>query len=163
MANYLSHIGYLIKNPGLNKKGLEDLLRLIQWDPMQNIHPITKEICEQIIHYITKVAIKVEQPTQDKNMELLSETLEDMTKIILSESSHKRRDLLNLYMNKEKEAQQPQQNETINMIRTTMQAVIDHLFQSSRARMQLPTTSQKEERDQQVPKGTEQEEEKHLH
>ena len=96
-------------------------------------------------------------------MKLLSETLEDITKIILSESPQKRIDLLNLYMNKEKEAHQHQQNETVNMIRITIQAIIDHLFQSSRARMQLPTTSQKEKGDQQVPKGTEQEEEKHLH
>ena len=48
------------------------------------------------------------------------------------------------------------------MIRTTIQAIINHLFQSSRAQMQLPTTSQKEKGDQQVPKGTGQEEEKHL-
>ena len=38
------------------------------------------------------------------------------------------------------------------MIRTTIQAIIDHLFRTSRARIQLPTTSQKEEGDQQVPK-----------
>ena len=143
MANYLSHIGYLIKNPGLNEKGLEDLLRLIQGDPMQNIHPTTKEICEQIIHYITEVATNDEQSTYNKNMEFLSNTLEDITKIIVSESSRKRIDLLNLYINKEKEAQQPQQNETVNMIRTTIQAIIDHLFRTSRARIQLPTTSQK--------------------
>ena len=96
-------------------------------------------------------------------MELLSGTLEDITKIILSESPQKRIDLLNLYINKEKEAQQPQQNETVNMIRTTIQAIIDHLFRTSRARIQLPTTSQKGEGDQQVPKGIEKEEEKHLH
>ena len=69
--------------------------------------------------------------TYDKNMELLSETLEDITKIILSESPQKRIDLLNLYINKEKEAQQPQQNKTVNTIRTTIQAVIDHLFKTS--------------------------------
>ena len=96
-------------------------------------------------------------------MELLSGTLEEITKIILSESPRKRIDLLNLYINKEKEAHQPQQNETVNMIRTTIQAIIDHLFRTSRARIQLPTTSQKEEGDQQVPKGIEKEEEKHLH
>ena len=163
MANYLSHIGYLIKNPGLNAKGLGDLLRLIQWNPMQNIHPITKEICEQIIHYITEVATNDEQSTYDKNMEFLSVTLEDITKILDSESRQMSTDLQNLYLNKEKEAQQPQQKETVNMIRTTIQAIIDHLFSTSRARIQLPTTSQKEERDQQVPKGIEKEEEKHLH
>ena len=161
MANYLSHIGYLIKGPIVNKRGLGDLLWHIQWEPIQNIHPITKEICEQIIHYITEVAINDEQPTYNKNMELLSKTL--VTLVILSESPQKRIDLLNLYINKEKEAHQPQQNETVNMIRTTIQAIIDHLFRTSRARIQLPTTSQKEKGDQQVPTGTEKEEKKHLH
>ena len=154
MANYLSHIGYLIKGPIVNRTGLGDLLWHIQWEPPQTLHPNTQRICEQIIQYITEVTTNDEQPTQDKNMELLSETLEDITKIILSESPQKRIDLLNLYINKEKEAQQLQQNETINMIRTTIQAIINHLFQSSRAQMQLPTTSQKEKGDQQVPKGT---------
>ena len=165
MANYLSHIGYLIKGPIVNRTGLEDLLWHIQWEPPQTLHPTTKEICEQIIHHITEVTTNNEQPTYVKNMELLSGTLEDITKIILSESPRKRIDLLNLYINKEKEAHQPQQNETVNMIRTTIQAVIDHLFRTSRARTQLPTTSQKGEGDQRVPKGTEQkeEEEKHLH
>ena len=163
MANHLSHIGYLIKGPTVNRSGLGDLLWHIQWEPPQNLHPTTKEICEQIIHYITEGATNNEQSTYNKNMELLSNTLEDITKIIMSESPRKRIDLLNLYINKEKEAQQPQQNETINMIRTTIQAIIDHLFNTSRARIQLPTTSQKEEGDQQVPKGTEEEEEKHLH
>ena len=165
MANYLSNIGYLIKGPIINRTGLGDLLWHIQWEPPQTLHPTTKEICEQIIYHITEVTTNNEQPTYVKNMELLSGTLEDITKIILSESPRKRIDLLNLYINKEKEAHQPQQNETVNMIRTTIQAVIDHLFKTSRARIQLPTTSQKEEGDQQVPKGTEQKEEKekHLH
>ena len=163
MANYLSHIGYLIKGSIVNRTGLGDLLWHIQWEPPQNLHPTTKEICEQIIHHITEATINNEQPTYAKNMELLSGTLEDITKIILSESPRKRIDLLNLYINKEKEAHQPQQNETVNMIRITIQAIIDHLFKTSRARIQPPTTSQKEEGDQQVPKGTEKEEEKHLH
>ena len=165
MANYLSNIGYLIKGPTIHRTGLEELLQLIRWEPMNNIHPTTKETCEHIIHYITEVAPNDGQPTYDKNMELLSGTLEDITKIILSESPRKRIDLLNLYINKEKEAHQPQQNETVSMIRTTIQAIIHHLFSSSRARIQLPTTSQKEEEDQQVPKGTEQKEkeEKHPH
>jgi hypothetical protein len=165
MANYLSNIGYLIKGPIINKTGLGDLLWHIQWEPIQDVHPITKEICEHIIHYITEVAPNDEQPTYGKNMELLSETLEDITKIILSESPQKRIDLLNLYINKEKEAQQPQQNETVNMIRSTIQAVINHLFHTSRARTQLPTASHKKEEDQQVPTHREQpeDEEKHLH
>ena len=96
-------------------------------------------------------------------MEFLSVTLEDITKILDSESRQMSTDLLNLYLNKEKEAQQPQQKETVNMIRTTIQAIIDHLFSSSRARIQLPTTSQKEEGDQEVPKEMEKEEENHLH
>ena len=78
---------------------------------MQHIHPVTKETCEQIIHYITEVATNEEPQTYNKNMENLSNTLEDITKIILSESPRKKIDLLNLYMDKEKEAQQPQQNE----------------------------------------------------
>ena len=49
--------------------------------PMQNIHPITKETCEQIIHYITEVATNEEPQTYNKNMENLSNTLEDITKI----------------------------------------------------------------------------------
>ena len=102
MANYLSHIGYLIKNPKVDKTGLGELLRLIRWEPMQNIHPITKETCEQIIHYITIVATNEEPQTYNKNMNNLSNTLEDITKIILSESPRKRIDLLNLYMEKEK-------------------------------------------------------------
>ena len=164
-ANYLSHIGYLIKGPIVNRTGLGDLLWHIQWEPVQNIHPITKETCEQIIHYITEMAIKEEQSTYTKNMELLSKTLEDITKIILSEAPQKRIDLLNLYINREKEAQQPQQNELVNTIRTTIQAVINLLFKTTRARIQLPTTSQQEKGDQQVPKGTEQKEveDNHLH
>jgi hypothetical protein len=86
-------------------------------------------------------------------MGLLSKTLEDITKIILSESDQKSTDLLNLCINREREAQQLQQHETINMIRTTIQAIINHLFHSSKAY----------KGDQQVPKGTGQEEEKHLH
>ena len=153
MANYLSNIGYLIKGPIINKTGLGDLLWHIQWEPIQEVHPNTKEICENIIHYITEVAPKDEQPTYGKNMKLLSETLEDITKIILSESLQKRIDLLNLYINKEKEAQQLQQNDTINMIRATIQAIINHLFHSSKTQMQPPITSQKEKEDQQVPNG----------
>ena len=163
MANYLSHIGYLIKGPIVNRTGLGDLLWHIQWEPIQNIHPITKEICEQIIHYITEVATNDEQPTYNKNMELLSKTLEDITKIILSESPRKRIDLLNLYINKEKEAQQPQQNETVNTIRTTIQAVINLLFKTTRARTQPLVASQKEEEDQQVPTQREQTEEEDSH
>ena len=159
MANYLSHIGYLIKGPIVNRTGLGDLLWHIQWEPPQNLHPTTKEICEQIIHHITEVTTNNEQPTYVKNMELLSGTLEDITKIILSESPRKRIDLLNLYINTEKEAQQPQQNEMINMVRTTIQAVINLLFKTTRATVQLPEASQNEGEDQEVPKGTEQEEE----
>ena len=163
MANYLSHIGCLTKGPIVNRTGLGDLLWHIQWEPPQNLHPTTKEICEQIIHHITEVTTNNEQPTYVKNMELLSGTLEDITKIILSESPRKRIDLLNLYMDKEKEAQQPQQEE---MIRTTIQAAINLLFKTTRARTQLPAASYKEEEeDQQVPINREQpeEEEKHLH
>jgi hypothetical protein len=163
MANHLSHIGYLIKGPTIHRSGLGDLLWHIQWEPPQNLHPTTKEICKQIIHYITEEATNDEQAAHNKNMELLSVTLEDIAKIIMSESRQMRIDLLNLYLKKEKEAQQPQQKETVNMIRTTIQAIIDHLFRTSRARIQLPTNSQKEEGDQQVPKGIEKEEEKHLH
>ena len=166
MANHLSHIGYLIKNPGPNRTGLGDLLRLIRWEPIQNIHPITKETCEQIIQYITEAATNDEQSTYNKNMEILSKTLEDITKIILSESPRKKTDLLNLYMDKEKEAQQPQQNEMINTVKTAIQAAINLLFKTTRARTQLPAASYKEEEeDQQVPTHREQtaEEEKHLH
>ena len=84
----------------------------------------------------------------------------DITKIILSESPQKRTDLLNLCINKEREAQQLQQHETINMIRTTIQAIINHLFHSSKAQRPLPTTSPKEKEDQRVPDGTGQEKEK---
>ena len=165
MANYLSHIGYLIKGPTVNRSGLGDLLWHIQWEPPQNLHPTTKEICEQIIHYITEGATNDEQSTYNKNMELLSATLEDITKIIMSESRQMRIDLLNLYLNKEKEAQQPQQNEMINTIRTTIQKVINLLFKTTRAKTQLPGASQKEEEDQQVPTQREQteEEDNHLH
>ena len=162
MANYLSHIGYLIKGPIISKTELGDLLRHLQWNPPQTLHPNTQRICEQIIQNITEITNNDEQPIENKNMKLLSETLEDITKIILSESPQKRTDLLNLCINKEKEAQQLQQNETINMIRTTIQAIINHLFHSSRTQMQPPITSQKEKEDQQVPSGTETREEKHL-
>ena len=133
---------------------------------MKNIHPITKETCEQIIHYITEVATNEEPQTYNKNMELLSNTLEDITKIILSESPRKRIDLLNLYMDTEKEAQQPQQNEMINTVRATIQAAINLLFKTTRTRTQPLTASQNEEGDQEVPKGIDQieeEKEKHLH
>ena len=118
MANHLSHIGYLIKGPTINRSGLEDLLWHIQWEPPQNLHPTTKEICEQIIHYITDGATNNEQSTYNKNMELLSVTLEGITKIIMSESRQMRIDLLHLYLNKEKEAQQPQQRTNSTQIRT---------------------------------------------
>jgi DNA repair exonuclease SbcCD nuclease subunit len=155
MANYLSHIGYLIKGPIISKTELGDLLRHLQWNPPQTLHPNTQRICEQLIQNITEI-INNDEPPIDRNMELLSKTLEDITKIILSESRQKRTDLLNLCINKEKEAQQLQQTETINLVRTTIQAIINHLFHSSRAR---PT----EKEDQQVPKVTGQEEEKNLY
>ena len=163
MANYLSHIGYLIKNPGPNKTGLKDLLRLIRWEPMKNIHPITKETCEQIIHYITEVAVNDEQPTYNRNMELLSKTLEDITKIILSEPPQKRINLLNLYINTEREAQL--QDKIVNTVKTTIQAVINLLFKTTRARTQPPEASQNEGGDQEVPIQREQTEEEvnHLH
>ena len=163
MANYLSHIGYLTKGPIVNRTGLGDLLWHIQWEPIQNIHPITKEVCEQIIHYITEVATNEEPQTYNKNMENLSKTLEDITKIILSESPQKRIDLLNLYLDKGKNAQQPQKNEMITQ--TAIQAVINLLFKTTRATVQLPKASQNEGEDQEVPLQREQteEEEKHLH
>ena len=102
MANHLSHIGYLIKGPTVNRSGLGDLLWHIQWEPPQNLHPTTKEICKKIIHYITDGATNDEQSTYNKNMELLSVTLEDITKIIESESRQMRIDLLNLYLKKGK-------------------------------------------------------------
>ena len=165
MANYLSHIGYIIKGPTISKTEVGDLLWHLQWNPPQPLHPNTQRICIQILQYITEATANDEQPIENKNMKLLSETLEDITKIILSESPQKRIDLLNLYINKEKEAQQPQQNETVNMIRSTIQAVINHLFHTSRVRTQLPTASHKKEEDQQVPTHREQaaEEGKHLH
>ena len=167
MANYFSHIGVLIKRPTVNKIGLGDILWHIQWQPVQNIHPITKEICEQIIHYITEVADNDESQTYNKNMELLSETLEDVPKIILSESPRKRIDLLNLYIDKEKATEQkPQHNELINTVRKIIQAAINLLFKTTRARTQPLAASQNEEGDQEVPKGmeqTEEEKEKHLH
>ena len=153
MANYLSHIGYLIKGPIINKTELGDLLRHLQWNPPQTLHPNIRRICEQIIQSITEIINNDEPPIENRNMELLSKTLEDITKIILSESRQKRTDLLNLCINKEREAQQLQQNDIINMIRTTIQAIINHLFHSSRAY----------KGDQQVPKGTGEEEEKHLY
>ena len=162
MANYLSHIGYIIKGPTISKTEVGDLLWHLQWNPPQTLHPNTQRICEQIIQYITEAIANDEQPIENKNMKLLSQTLEDITKIILSESRQKSTDLLNLCINKEKEAQQLQQNDTINMIRTTIQAIINHLFHSSKAQRPLPTTSPKEKEDQQVPDGTGQEEEKHL-
>ena len=112
------------------------------------------------------MATNEEPQTYNKNMENLSNTLEDITKIILSESPHKKTNLLNLYRDKEKEAQQPQQNKMINTVRTTIQAAINLLFKTTRARTQLPASSYKEEEeDQQVPTNREQpeEEEKHLH
>ena len=106
MANYLSHIGYLIKGPIISKTELGDLLRHLQWNPPQTLHPITQRICEQIIQNITEIVNKDEQPIQNRSIELLSKTLEDITKIILSESRQKSTDLLNLCINKEREAQQ---------------------------------------------------------
>ena len=128
----------------------------------QATNTITKEICEQIVHYITEVATNDEQSTYNKNMKLLSNTLEDITKIILSESPRKRIDLLNLYMDKEKEAQQPQQEE---IIRTTIQAAINLLFKTTRARTQPPKASQDEGEDQALPilKEQTEEEDNHLH
>ena len=151
MANYLSHIGYIIKGPTISKTELENLLWHLQWNPPQNLHPMTQRICERIIQDITE-AIANDEPPIDRNMELLSKTLEDITKIILSESDQKSTDLLNLCIDKEREAQQLQQNDIINMIRTTIQAIINHLFHPSKAY----------KGDQQVPKGTGQDEEKHL-
>ena len=152
MANYLSHIGYLIKGPIINRTELGDLQRHLLWNPPLTLHPNTQRICDQLIQSITEI-INNDEPPIDRNMELLSKTLEDITKIILSESDQKSTDLLNLCINKEREAQQLQQNDIINMIRTTIQAIINHLFHSSKAY----------KGDQQVPKGTGQEEEKHLH
>ena len=161
MANYLSHIGYIIKGPAISKTEVGDLLWHLQWNPPQNLHPNTQRICAQLLENITEAIANDEQPIENKNMTVLSQTLEDITKIILSESRQKSTDLLNLCINKEKEAQQLQQNDKINMIRTTIQAIINHLFHSSKAQRPLPKTSPTEE-DQQVPDGTGQDEEKHL-
>ena len=102
MANYLSHIGYLIKGPTISKTELRDLLWHLQWNPPLTLHPNTQRICEQILQYITEATANDEQPIENKNMTFLSKTLEDITKIILSESPQKRIDLLNLYINKKK-------------------------------------------------------------
>ena len=61
--------------------------------------------------------------------------------------------------------QEPQHNNLINIIRKIIQAAINLLFKTTRARTQLPAASHKEEEDQQVPTHKEQpeEEEKHLH
>ena len=161
MANYLSHIGYIIKGPAISKTEVGNLLWHLQWNPPQNLHPNTQRICAQLLENITKAIANDEQPVENKNMTVLSQTLEDITKIILSESRQKSTDLLNLCINKEREAQQLQQHDTINMIRTTIQAIINHLFHSSTAQRPLPTTPPTEE-DQQVPDRREQDEEKHL-
>ena len=76
MANYFSRIWDLINRPEVDRRGLRDLLWQIQWEPVQNIHPITKEICEQVIYYITEVADDDESETYNENMDFLSETLE---------------------------------------------------------------------------------------
>ena len=161
MANYLSHIGYIIKGPAISKTEVGNLLWHLQWNPPQNLHPNTQRICAKLLENITEAIANDEQPLENKNMTVLSQTLEDITKIILSESRQKSTDLLNLCINKEREAQQLQQHDTINMIRTTIQAIINHLFHSSTAQRPLPTTPPTEE-DQQVPDRRGQDEEKHL-
>ena len=54
MANYLSHIGYIIKGPTISKTEVGDLLWHLQWNPPQNLHPNTQRICEQILQSITE-------------------------------------------------------------------------------------------------------------
>ena len=148
MANYFSRIGDLINRPEVDRRGLRDLLWQVQWEPVQNLHPITKEICEQVIYYITEVADDDESETYNENMDFLSETLEDVPKIILSESTHKRVDLLYLYMDKERRTEQePQHNNLINIVRKIIQAAINFLFKTTRAGTQLPAASQNEGED----------------
>ena len=81
LANYFSRIGDLINRTEVYRRGLRDLLWQIQWVPTQNIHPTTKEICEQVIYYITEVADNDEPETYNENMDFLSETLEEVPKI----------------------------------------------------------------------------------
>ena len=162
MANYFSRIEDLINRPEVDRRGLRDLLWQIQWEP-QNIHPITKDICEQIIYYITEVADDDESEAYNENMDFLSETLEEVPKIILSESTHKKVDLLNLYMDKESRTEQePQHNDLINIVRKIIQSAINLLFKTTRARTQPLAASQNEE-DQQVPTQREQTEEEDNH
>ena len=162
MANYFSRIKDLINRPEVDRRGLRDLLWQIQWEP-QNIHPITKDICEQVIYYITEVADDDESEAYNENMDFLSETLEEVPKIILSESTHKKVDLLNLYMDTERRTEQePQHNDLINIVRKIIQATINLLFKTTRAGTQPLAASQNEE-DQQVPTQRERTEEEDNH
>ena len=166
MANYFSHIGDLINRPEVNRRGLRDLLWQIQRDPVRNIHPITKEICEQVIHYITEVADNEESETYNEYMDFLSETLEDVPKIILSASPRKRIDLMNLYIDKERlTALEPQHNHPINIARKIIQAAINILFKTTRTTTHTHRIFPDRERDQEVPiqRGQTEEEDNHLH
>ena len=165
MANYFSRIEDLINRPEVDRRGLRDLLWQIQWEP-QNIHPITKDICEQVIYYITEVADDDESEAYNENMDFLSETLDEVPKVILSDSTHKKVDLLNLYMDTERRTEQePQHNDLINIVRKIIQAAINLLFKTIRARTQLPEASQNEGEDQAVPilRAQTEEEKNHLH
>ena len=166
MANYFSHIGDLINRPEVNRRGLRDLLWQIHREPVQNIHPITKEICEQVIHYITEVADNEESETYNEYMDFLSETLEDVPKIILSASPRKRIDLMNLYIDKERlTALEPQHNHPINIARKIIQAAINILFKTTRTTTHTHRIFPDGERDQEVPiqRGQTEEEDNHLH
>ena len=157
MANYFNRIGDLINRPEVDRRGLRDLLWQIQREPVRNIHPVTKEIWEQVIYYITEVADDDESETYNENMDFLSETLEEVPKIILSESTHKKVDLLNLYIDKERRTEQePQHNNLINIIRKIIQAAINLLFKNTRASTHTHRIFPEGEEDQEVPikKGT---------
>ena len=106
-----------------------------------------------------------ESEAYNENMDFLSETLENVPNIILSDSTHKRVDLMNLYMDTERRTEQePQHNNLINIVRKIIQAAINLLFKTTRARTQ-PLTAPQNGEDQQVPTQREQaeEEDNHLH
>ena len=83
MADYFSHIREFLSMTETDRRGLQYLLWQIQREPVQSIHPITRDISEQLIHYITEEADDDKAEDYDENMDFLSEILHDATKIIL--------------------------------------------------------------------------------
>ena len=149
MIEYYLNVRNLINRPAVDIRGLRNLLTQVQQMEEQNMHPITRDIVEQIIYYIIEINYDEEENTRNDKMDMLAKTLEEVTNVIRSGSYNIEKDINDIWIEQGKLLEhEPDFDNLVDITRLITEATINLLFHTTRASLHPHWVSSDEEEEE---------------